>query len=400
MHPIKILRIIDRLNIGGPAIHVLLVSKYMDRMNTANPWTTVIASGKEGENEGHISALGMSCDAAIADIPSLGRELHLIKDLSTLWRLIRLIRKEKPTIVHTHKAKAGALGRLAARLCGVPVVVHTFHGHVLHGYFGKWKSRFFIWIERRMAKLSDKIIAVSEQVKEDLLQYKIAPAEKIEVVPLGLELDKFAQKGRNCGGLRNELGLPANCPLVGIVARLVPIKGIPTFLAAAKHVLETLPGTHFIIAGDGELREELENKARDWGLSQNVHFLGFRPDTENIYSDLDVLVLTSYNEGSPVCLIEGLAAGCAVAALNAGGVGDVVRHGETGLLVSRTTEEETARNLAGAICKLLQNPSQRSRMGQAGQKDVLARFSIQRLASDLDRLYRQILAQKGLKDIK
>ncbi|MBI4054734.1 MAG: glycosyltransferase family 4 protein, partial [Elusimicrobia bacterium] len=201
---------------------------------------------------------------------------------------------------------------------------------------------------------------------------------------------------RNEGTLRRELGIGPEIPLAGIVARLVPIKGIPAFLRAAKQVLEKFSDARFVIVGDGELREGLEKLTEELGIKKSTHFLGFRDDLENIYPDLDVLVLTSRNEGSPVSLIEGLASGCAVVSTRVGGVEDVVKDGKTGILVGRTTEEETAKNLGHVICTLLENPEKRLEFGESGKKDVLKRFGIERLVADLDGLYRRLLAEKGI----
>ena len=377
--PIKVLRIIDRLNIGGPAIHATLLAKR---------WDTVLVTGTEGEAEGSMLDWAQREGVRLERIPSLGRELHPFKDLATFWRLSRLIRRERPDVVHTHKSKAGAVGRLAAWLCRVPVLVHTFHGHVLHGYFSPAKSRFFIFIERAMALLSHRLIAVSPKVRDDLLRYRIDRPEKIDVVYLGLDLARFARARRGSGGLRAELGFPPECRLVGIVARLVPIKDIPAFLKTAERVLSKAPETRFVVVGGGELQGELEVLSRRLGLAERVRFMGFQDRLERVYADLDVLTLTSRNEGSPVSLIEGLAAGCAVAAMDVGGVRDVVRDGITGCLTPMGDQAA----LAQAILRLLDDPAERERLGQAGSRDVLARFSIDRLVRDLDGLYRALLS--------
>lgn len=321
-------------------------------------------------------------------VPSLGRELHPLKDLSTFWRLLRIIRAERPDVVHTHKSKAGTLGRLAAWLCGVPVIVHTFHGHVLHGYFSEAKSKAFRLIERAMAALSHRIIAVSPKVKDDLVRHGVAGTEKIGVVYLGLDLKGFERSTRNAGGLRAELGLPQQTPLIGIVARLVPIKNVPLFLEAAKLVLVARPDAIFVVAGDGELRNELQASARSLGIAENVSFLGFRSDLERIYPDLDVLCLTSENEGSPVSLIEGLAAGCAEVSTDVGGVSDVLEGGRCGVLVPAKDPAALARE----VLALIQDPARRAALGAAGRASA-RRFSIERLVADLDRLYKSLLKQ-------
>jgi glycosyltransferase involved in cell wall biosynthesis len=386
----KVLHVMDRLNTGGAAVTVILTAKHMNPGGSAPDWSTTLVVGEVGADEGSMEWLAQSHGVRFEKIPSLGRELHPLRDAATLGSLIRIIRRERPDVVHTHKSKAGALGRLAARLCGVPVVVHTFHGHVLHGYFGEAKSRAFRLIERALAALSDRVIAVSPQVKDDLLRYRVAADDKIAVIPLGLDLARFARAPRGAGGLRAELGCAPGAPLVGIVARLVPIKNIPLFLEAAALVRREFPGALFAVAGDGELRGELEAAAVRLGVADAVRFLGFRPDLERVYPDLDVLCLASDNEGSPVSLIEGLASGCAAVSTDAGGARDVLEDGRVGVVVPRGD----ARALADAVAALLRDPQRRERLGEAGREAAPRRFSIERLVGDLDSLYRLLLERR------
>lgn len=377
----KILRIMDRLNIGGPAVHAALLTRRMPE--------TVLVTGSEEPGEASFLPAAEKMGVHPLLIPELGRELRLLRDLSTFIKVWRITRRQKPAVVHTHKSKAGALGRLAAFICRVPVRVHTFHGHVFHGYFSRPKSAIFVCIERFLGLLTHRIIAVSPRVKEDLVRYKIASPDKIQVIPLGLDLAAFSGKARNQGTLRRELGVGADVPLVGIVARLVPIKRIDFFLKMARRVLAQAPRAKFVIAGDGDIRASLESLARQLGVQESVYFLGFRDKLEDVYADLDVLALTSANEGSPVSLIEGLAAGCAVVATDVGGVRDVVRHEKTGILADSSSEEA----MAEAVVRLIQDPEKRGRLGHAGRADVLERFSIDRLVQDLNTLYSDLLSR-------
>jgi glycosyltransferase involved in cell wall biosynthesis len=410
--PVKILHVIDRLNVGGAAVHAILLTKYfntngevanLDKARLAKAemdvsWQSVLVYGQEGDTEGNMVDLVKDSHIRSYYLPSLGRELNPLRDLISLWKMLRLIQIEKPFIIDTHKSKAGVIGRLAAIISNVPVKIHTYHGHVFHGYFGKLKSRLFIEIERWMARFTDHLIAVSPKVKEDLVRYRIAPSDKITVMCLGFDLQNFAFRKRNDGTLRKDLGLKPEIPLIGIIARLVPIKGIPLFLQTAKELLTLKPEAHFVIVGDGELRPELKLLAHSLGINDQVHFTGFRRDIENIYPDLDVLALTSSNEGSPVSLIEGLASGCAVVATDVGGVSDVVQDGSSGLLVGTQgkSQEEIAKLLAAQMFKLLNDPVRRGQLGENGRKDVLRRFSIDRLRMDLSALYLQSLSQKVL----
>lgn len=385
----KILRIMDRLNTGGPAIHAVLLTKHMNPGGSAPQWTTVLVAGRVGENEGSMEWLAEREGVRFVSVPSLGRELHPLNDLFTFWRLFRLIRAERPEVVHTHKSKAGAVGRLAAWLCGVPVIVHTFHGHVLHGYFGETRSRVFRGIERVMAGLSDRVIAVSPKVKEDLIRHGVADEENIDVVYLGLDLKGFERSTRNAGGLRAELKLGGETPLIGLVARLVPIKNVPLFLDAAKLILAARADARFVVAGDGELKESLSALAARLGIADQVAFLGFRSDLERIYPDLDVLCLTSDNEGSPVSLIEGLASGCAAVSTDVGGAADVLEGGECGVLVPARDPGALSR----AVLDLIGDPAKRAALGAAGRRSA-RRYSIERLVIDLDNLYKRLLAAK------
>jgi glycosyltransferase involved in cell wall biosynthesis len=391
---VKILRIMDRLNVGGPAIHAILLTQHFNSQS----WTSKLVYGQEGPREGNMLRLASTANVVPIYVPTLGRELHPIRDLISLWKVWRIIRQERPDVVHTHKSKAGVVGRIAARLANVPVIVHTFHGHVLHGYFSAWKNRLFITIERWLGRFTDHIIAVSPKVREDLLACQLAPADKIKVLYLGLDLQKMAGKPRYAGELRRELGISGNTPLIGIVARLVPIKQIHLFLDMAKIVLREIPHAHFVIAGDGELRTDLERLASGSPLRGAVHFLGFRDDVERIYSDLDVLCLTSANEGSPVSLIEGMAGSCAAVSTDVGGVSDVIRHEESGLLVpiKRRSSDQITQDLARQVVRLINDPALRERLGKRGKDEALSRFSIERLVADLAQLYLGSLSEKVL----
>ncbi|MGC9329903.1 MAG: glycosyltransferase, partial [Candidatus Hinthialibacter sp.] len=251
----KVVRVIARLNIGGPAIHVILLSANLNRER----YETLLVSGREAPEEGNMLPLAQAKNVTPIFIENLGRELKPFGDIKTLLRLYRLFRRERPDIVHTHTAKAGAVGRLAAVLAGVPVVIHTFHGHVLHGYFGLWKTAFFRILERLLARCCNRIIAVSEKCKEDLLRYKIGDPDKIMTIPLGLELHHFAEPIPGAREeLRRQYNIPPDAFTVGMIARLVPIKRHEDLLRAIPIALQSHPDAYFLIVGDGELRGRLE----------------------------------------------------------------------------------------------------------------------------------------------
>jgi glycosyltransferase involved in cell wall biosynthesis len=328
---------------------------------------------------------GVACEA----ISGLGREIRLLSDFRAFWGLYRLLRDFQPSIVHTHTAKAGLLGRLAARLAGVPVVIHTYHGHVLRGYFGALKTRLFRALERGLARLSDRLVAVSEAVKQDLVDLGVATKDHIRVVPLGLELDYLTHPLPR-GGIRNPSGIPPNAPLVGMVGRLVPIKDVPTFLQAAAIIRKDLPECRFALVGDGEERSLLQQEVSRLGLAEAVSFCGWRRDIGAVYGDLDVVVNSSRNEGTPVALIEALAAARPVVATRVGGTPDLLGEGARGLLVP--PGEPAA--LARAILETLRGPEPARRRALAGREHVLARHSLARLIEDMDALYRELLAAK------
>ncbi len=382
----KIFRIIARLNVGGPAIHVSLLSA---GLNHGRYHTTLVA-GSVGAHEGDMSDLAESLGVQPVFLPELGREIGLKNDIRALRQLMRLMRREKPDIVHTHTAKAGTLGRLAAILARVPVKVHTFHGHIFHGYFSPGVTQAFVAIERFLARFTDRIIVLSEQQAADIAdRYRIAPHEKISVIPLGFDLQGFLSAERCHGRLRAELGLPPDALIVSIVGRLVPVKNHRLFLEMAHRITATTPQAHFVIVGDGELRPAIEEQARQLGIEDRTHFLGWRRDLPAIYADTDVVALTSVNEGTPVALIEAMASRTPVVATRVGGVPDIVRHGGTGVVV----EPENVDALTAAVQDLLTDPAKRESFGAAGRPFVRERFDKQRLVADMMRLYDDLVAR-------
>lgn len=389
---LKVMRLIARLNIGGPAIHTTLLT---ERLNPLR-FQSQLVTGVEAENEGNMLELmgerGLSGPIQPIVIPSLGREISPKSDLQTLREVLRLMRREKPHIVHTHTAKAGFVGRLAARIARVPVVVHTFHGNVFKGYFSPRKTKLFISIEKNLARSTDAIIVLSEQQRDEILGLGIGRKEQYRVIPLGLDLSPFLQSEKLRGQLRGELQL-GNAPLIGIVARLVPIKAIHLLLEAAVQVLKTHPQAIFLIVGDGELRAELEKQAHDLKIEKSVRFLGFRSDLPRLYADFDVSVLCSLNEGLPVAVIESLASARPVVATAVGGVGDLIKHQQTGWLCP----SQDVNALAEGIRYILENPTEAAQWGKAGRERVYPSLDIARLCGDLEKLYLELWEAKKRK---
>lgn len=384
---IRVLRLIARLNVGGPALHAVLLTERLDPRR----FDSVLVAGREEPGEGNWLALQGRSLERLVTLPALGREIRGAADLAALGRLVALMRRVRPHVVHTHTAKAGTLGRVAARLARVPVVVHTYHGHVLRGYFSPARTRLFATVERWLAGRTDRLLAVSDRVRRELLDMGIGTPERFEVVPLGLDLDPFVECEALRGGLRAEMGAGPGDLLVGIVARLVPIKAHEVFLSAAASVARAVPASRFVVVGDGERRAGLEALARDLGLAGRVHFLGWRRDLPRIHADLDVVALTSRNEGSPVSLIEAMAAARPVVATRVGGVPDLVEDGVSGLLVDAGDD----RALAAAIVALAGDPERRHALGQAGRKRVHPGFGADRLVRDIESLYARLLAERS-----
>jgi glycosyltransferase involved in cell wall biosynthesis len=381
--PIRVARVIARLNIGGPAQHVIHLTARLPR----DRFESVLLAGREAPSEGNMLDLAARWGVQPIEVPGLGRRLSPTDDARSLAFLVRFFRRFRPHVVHTHTAKAGAIGRLAARLTRVPIVVHTYHGHVFHGYFSKPMTSIFLAVERVLARSTSRLLTVSESVKRELETYRVGVPDQILAMPLGLDLDRFLGSEGGGGELRRELGVGDDRPLVGIVARLVPIKLHEDFVAASALVAARVPRALFLVIGDGERRSELEALVRGQGLAERVRFLGWRRDLDHIYRDLDVVVLTSANEGSPVSLIEAMAAARPVVATRVGGVPDLVEAGVHGLLVRPGDPAATA----DAIVALVADPARRRAMGEAGRRRVRDVYSVDRLVSDVARLYAELL---------
>lgn len=384
---IRVVRLFSRLNIGGPSVHVILLTAGLD----AKGYRTRLVVGREASHEGNMLPLAADKGVVCEPMEGLGREIQPVSDFRAFWGLYRLFKEFRPAIVHTHTAKAGFLGRLAARLVGVPVVVHTFHGHVLRGYFGPLQTAFFRRLEAGLARLADVLVAVSHPLKQDLVGLGVATADRIRVVPLGLELGHLVEP-LPLGALRTPAGVPAAAPLIGMVGRLVQIKDVPTFLRAAVLVRKAIPDSHFALVGDGEERSLLERECLRLGLDGAVFFHGWLRDLAAVYGDLDVVVNSSRNEGTPVALIEALAAARPVVATAVGGTAEVLAAGAHGLLVPPSDPEA----LAAAILESLREPAAARQRALAGRASVLERYSASRLIDDIDHLYRELLAARSM----
>jgi glycosyltransferase involved in cell wall biosynthesis len=386
---LRVLRVIGRLNMGGPAHQAALLS---GRRFDPGRYETLLVHGSLAPGEASLAELAREEGAAMCSVPELQQPIHPGRDVQALLKLIRLARDFRPHIVHTHLAKAGFLGRQAALAVRPrPAIVHTYHGHVLEGYFGTVKSRLYRELERALARVSDRLIGVSQATVDDLVRLGIAPPERFRVVPLGLDLEPLAADGGE--GLRREmraeLGLGADDLLLVFVGRVVPIKRLDLLLAAFARARQAEPRLRLAIVGDGDQRPELERQAAELGVAAELRFLGYRRALRPLFAAADLAVLSSDNEGTPVSLIEAGAAGLPAVATDVGGVREVVGE-EAGLLVPRGDVEAFAR----ALLRMAGDTELLARRGAAARQRALDRYGAERLIADVDALYRELAAAK------
>jgi glycosyltransferase involved in cell wall biosynthesis len=386
--PVRVLRVIARLNMGGPALHVAYLTHGL--RDRGYETTLVAGSLARGEDSMEFVARGLGIEAT--HLPELRRDIAPIRDLQATLRLAQLIRRLRPDILHTHTAKAGAVGRMAASLVGdarPPIVVHTFHGHVLRGYFGPRLSYGFRLLERWLAKRTDALVAVSPEVRDELVRLGVAPAEKFTVVRVGIELSARVADLDGRAETRRRLGIAGDSFTVGWVGRMTGVKRTSDVLLAFKRLRERGVDAFLCMIGDGPEREQLERRAHELGIMKRTLFLGYQEQVAPYYAALDAMILPSGNEGTPVSAIEALAAGRPVVATRVGGLPDVVREGEDGFLVAPGAVDE----LADRLEQLAADEELRRRMGEAGRERVLPRYSVERLIDDVDALYRSLLAK-------
>jgi len=379
--PIRIVRVIARLNMGGPAHHVGLLGSRLD----PERFETLLLHGDLGAGEDSLEDSVRARGAAMARIPGLRPELRPQDDARALASLVRAMRRLRPDIVHTHTAKAGMLGRLAAVMAGGPrpKIVHTYHGHVLEGYFGPVKNATYRGLERRLATVSDALIGVSTATVDDLVRLDIAPREKFRVIPIGLDLEPFLNATPADGAaFRAQAGVQSGEVLLTFVGRLVPIKRVDVLLRAFAHARGEGAPVRLAVVGDGELRPELERLASELDVAGQIWFAGYRSDMLPVVAASDIAVLSSDNEGTPVSLIEAAAAATPAVTTTVGGVADVVND-DTGLLSPAGDFESLGR----AMAALAADPVGRAAMGGRAREHVAGRFSVARLVSDVERLY-------------
>ncbi len=394
--PYKVIHMITRLDSGGSAQNTLLTALGHDRSR----FDPLVVAGETGrwddqggakateENRVRLREAGVRCHV----LPTLTREVNPTKDLRTLWWLLMFLRRERPVIVHTHTSKAGVLGRLAARLTGTPVVVHTPHGHVYYGHFGRFVSWLVLQSERLLARWTSQMIALTESERDEHLSCGVGRADRFAVVPSGIDLERFRRVAGGIGCRPEGFNCPLDAVVVGSVGWLTPVKGHRFLVEAVARLKPSQPRLHTVIVASGGLRAELERLACDRGVKDSVLFLGERKDVPHCLAAMDIFVLPSLNEGMGRALIEAMAAGRPVIATRVGGVPAIVEDRRTGLLVP----PGDAAALAAAIDELLRRPEWAKELGTAAQQSIGERFGIRAMVQAVDAVYEAALSEQGL----
>lgn len=388
--PVHVFHLITRMDMGGSAQNTLLTCRGL-----ADRYAVTLAFGPTGES-GMTEAERARVAAGLDDarrlgvrtllIPSLVRRIDPLMDLRALADIHRWIRRLAPDIVHTHTSKAGLLGRLAARLAGVPQVVHTAHGHVFYGHFGRLLTRLFLVIERLADRITDRQVALTRGEGEDDLRLKVTRPGKLVTIHSGVDVARFAAAGEENRAARSDFRLPEGVPIVGFVGWLIPVKGPEVLLDAMDRVWANHPSAVIAYVGKGEMEEELRARVRREGLEGRVRFLGWREDVECLLPLFDILALPSRNEGMGRVLVEAMAAGLPVVASRVGGVPDLVADGENGFLVP--PDDPPA--LAAAVDAILSDPALARRMGAEGRRRC-GRFGVEAMIAKIDALYRDLV---------
>src|SRR5262245_33339345 len=377
---------------GGPSLHVSYLTKGLEERG----YETTLAAGTIGRGEGSMSFVAEELGVKVHGIPQLHRDISPLYDTQSVTSVVRLIRRVRPHILHTHTAKAGAIGRVAALASGdarPPIVLHTFHGHVLRGYFDRGRTAAFKTIERRLARSTTRLVAVSPEVRDDLVSLGVAAPERFSVIRLGIPLDeRVTGTPDDRARLRTLFGVPEERFVVGWIGRMTAIKRVQDVLLAFRDLRARGVDATPALVGDGPDREAIEQRAHGLGLARHLLAVGYQRDVAPYYAFIDALLLPSANEGTPVVAIEALAARRPVVATQVGGVPDVVDDGEDGFLVP---VGDTAA-MAAALERLARFPELRAGMGDHGAERVIPRYRVERLVDDVDALYRELLAGAGL----
>lgn len=393
MSKTRILRILNRFNLGGPTYNASLLTKHLE-----GDYETLLIGGPNEKNEHDSLHIPHSLGIEPQIVESMTRSLNFLKDQKAYREIKKIISEFKPDIVHTHASKAGALGRRAAHTLRVPLVVHTYHGHVFDAYFNGFVSNIYKHVERGLARKTDAIIALSERQRDDLvLKHRICKPEQVHILPNGFDLDCFQQDmSAKRKAFREKYHLSDTDFAIGIIGRMVPVKNHLLFVDVLQEVLRNTDGrVKAFIVGDGETREQTESRLQQHQISYTdngdynavVHFTSWQTHVDDIVAGLDLVALTSLNEGTPVCLIEAQAANCPVVSTDVGGIRDIVIDGKTALL----SPGGDARTMANNILKLMNDQEYYNSLTIDGNAFVRERFHYMRMVNDMDRLYQSLL---------
>lgn len=386
---VKVLRIINRFNIGGPTYNATFLTRFL-----SDEFETQLIGGLPEINEADSLHVLEEYGVTPILIEEMKRNPSLMNDIKAFFRIRKIIKSYRPHIVHTHASKAGAIGRLAAKSCGVPVIVHTFHGHVFHSYFGKIKTRLVKTIERFLARLSTGIIVISELQKEEIVtQFNIVKSKKVEVIPLGFDLAKFHQNLEiKRANVREKYRIQSDEIAIAIVGRLAPIKNHFLFLNVVEKALaKTSQKLKVFIVGDGDMKASIAQRVSEINAQYGavIEMTSWEKDIATFNAGMDIICLSSNNEGTPVSLIEAQAANIPVISTNVGGVSDVVKEGETGYIVPKENEDAFLEKLLF----LIENENIRKKMSQNGWNYVQDKFSYITLVKNTEKYYQRLLTK-------
>lgn len=379
---IRILNIITRLSIGGVSKHVFILT----RLFNEDPYRSIIVSGRCEDHEKDLFAQAREYELEVIYVPEMERSINPLKDLISVFKLYRIIKQLAPDVVHTHTAKAGVAGRIAAKLAGVKTIIHTFHGNNFQGYFGFLMSQVSINTERLLALFSRGIIAISAQQKDELIKYKICPERKIKLIPLGFDFEEFTHRESDIGSFKQRYNIPPENKLVGFVGRLTAIKNPDAFIDIAAKVLEHRQDVTFAFVGDGDLTLHLKREVAQRGLKDRVIFTGYLTDLNPLYADLDATILTSTNEGTPVVIIEAMVNRVLVLSTSVGGVPNMIEDGVSGYLFDGVDIDGYAQRLLHTF----DHPEEVQPLLDRAGADVVIKYGAERLRQDFVKLFKEL----------
>lgn len=381
---IKIILIITRLDKGGSAEAVMQLAEGLAQKG----YEVTLVTGKTTEPQEDFEEFRRRTEVPVIMVEAMKREISPLYDLLAFFTLRRLIVRKRPDIVHTHSSKAGIIGRAAAYTAGCQRIIHSPHGHIFYGYFGRTTTSFFIAVERVVARITDRILTLTDLEREDHIAQRIRPKRGFTTIPCGIDQRRFKGDGKPRKEIRRDLGIPEEAMVIGWIGRFVPIKGPEVFIGVIAGLREKRSKIIGLMVGDGELRMRMENYAGQLGVKDRVVFTGMRDDVPDLMRGMDVFVLTSFNEGLGRVLIEAMTSGVPVVATCVGGVPEIIEEGETGLLIPPGDTHATV----GAILKILEDTGLARRLRERGRA-MVEQFSLTRMIEDTEKVYKEVLGE-------